>query len=143
MSKENFEQMLDYYQQEMIYLRRMGHRFAERYPKIAESLNLSPAGSTDPHVQRLLESFAFLTGRLQKEVDNRYLQFTTNLLGILYPQFVTPFPSATVASFRLSPHLGKATAGYKVPRGTVLFKEAQEKKNLPFSNLLPRGALAL
>lgn len=137
MSKENFEQMLDYYQQEMIYLRRMGSRFAERYPKIAENLNLSPAGSTDPHVQRLLESFAFLTGRLQKEVDNRYLQFTNNLLGILYPQFVTPFPSATVASFRLSPRLGKATAGYKVPRGTVLFKEAQEKKICRFQTSYP------
>ena len=63
MNKENFEQMLDYYQQEMIYLRRMGQRFAEQYPKIAENLNLSPAGSADPHVQRLLESFAFMAGR--------------------------------------------------------------------------------
>ncbi|MBL8676342.1 MAG: type VI secretion system baseplate subunit TssF, partial [Alphaproteobacteria bacterium] len=137
MNKENFEQMLDYYQQEMIYLRRMGKLFAERYPKIAQNLNISPAGSTDPHVQRLLESFAFLTGRLQKEVDNRYVQFTNNLLGILYPQFVTPFPSATVAGFRLSPHLGKATAGYKVPRGTVLFKEAQEKKICRFQTSYP------
>ncbi len=137
MSKENFEQMLDYYQQEMIYLRRMGRRFAERYPTIAESLNLSSAGSTDPHVRRLIESFAFLTGRLQKEVDNRYIQFTNNLLEVLYPQFVAPFPSASVASFRLSPHLGKATSGYKVPRGTVLFKEAQEKKICRFQTSYP------
>ena len=137
MSKENFEQMLDYYQQEMIYLRRMGQRFAEQYPKIAENLNLSPAGSADPHVQRLLESFAFLTGRLQKEVDNRYIQFTNTLLGILYPQFVAPFPAATVATFRLSPHLGKQTSGYTVPRGTALFTEAQEKKICRFQTTYP------
>jgi type VI secretion system protein ImpG len=136
-SKENFEQMLDYYQQEMIYLRRMGQRFAEQYPKIAENLNLSPAGSADPHVQRLLESFAFLTGRLQKEVDNRYIQFTNTLLGILYPQFVAPFPAATVATFRLSPHLGKQTSGYTVPRGTALFTEAQEKKICRFQTTYP------
>ncbi len=137
MSREHFEQMLDYYQQEMMYLRRSGARFADQYPKIAQNLNMSIAGSADPHVQRLLESFAFLTGRLQKEVDNRYIQFTTTLLGVLYPQFTTPFPSASIAAFRLSPHLGESTAGYSVPRGTPLFIEAQEKKTCRFQTTYP------
>lgn len=137
MNRENFEQMLDYYQQEMIYLQRSGARFAAQYPKIAENLSISSRGSSDPHVQRLLESFAFLTGRLQKEVDNRYIQFTNTLLGVLYPQFASPFPSASIASFRLSPHLGKSTAGYVVPRGTSLFSEAQEKKICRFQTAYP------
>ena len=137
MSREHFEQMLGYYQQEMIYLRRAGAQFVERYPKIAQNLNMSEMGSTDPHVQRLLESFAFLTGRLQKEIDNRYIQFTNTLLGVLYPQFVTPFPAASVASFRLSPHLGEATAGYTVPRATPLFAEAQEGKTCYFQTTYP------
>jgi type VI secretion system protein ImpG len=135
--RENFEQMLDYYQQEMMYLHRAGARFSAQYPKIAQNLNMSATGSSDPHVQRLLESFAFLTGRLQKELDNRYIQFTNTLLGVLYPQFVAPFPSAAIASFRLSPHLGKSTAGYKVPRGTALFTEAQEKKICRFQTTYP------
>lgn len=137
MSREHFEQMLDYYQQEMMYLRRAGAKFVAQYPKIAQNLNLSATGSSDPHVQRLLESFAFLTGRLQKELDNRYIQFTNTLLGVLYPQFTSPFPSAAIASFRLSPHLGKATAGYTVPRGTPLFTEAQEKKTCRFQTTYP------
>lgn len=137
MGRENFEQMLDYYQQEMMYLHRAGARFSAQYPKIAENLNMSASGSSDPHVQRLLESFAFLTGRLQKELDNRYIQFTNTLLGVLYPQFVSPFPSASIASFRLSPHLGKSTAGYTVPRGTALFTEAQEKKICRFQTTYP------
>jgi len=136
-SREHFEQMLDYYQQEMIYLRRSGARFADQYPKIAQNLNISTAGSADPHVQRLLESFAFLTGRLQKEIDNRYIQFTNTLLGVLYPQFIAPFPAAAVASFRLSPHLGKSTSGYEVPRGTGLFTEAQENKICRFQTAYP------
>jgi type VI secretion system protein ImpG len=136
-SREHFEQMLDYYQQEMIYLRRSGARFADQYPRIAQNLNISAAGSADPHVQRLLESFAFLTGRLQKELDNRYIQFTNTLLGVLYPQFITPFPSASVASFRLSPYLGKTTSGYEVPRGTALFTEAQENKTCRFRTIYP------
>ncbi|HUX78167.1 MAG TPA: type VI secretion system baseplate subunit TssF, partial [Alphaproteobacteria bacterium] len=137
MSREHFEQMLDYYQQEMIYLRRSGSLFADQYPKIAQNLNLSAAGSADPHVQRLLESFAFLTGRLQKELDNRYIQFTNTLLGVLYPQFLSPFPAASIASFRLSPHLGKSTSGYSVPRGTSLFTEAQENKTCRFQTTYP------
>jgi type VI secretion system protein ImpG len=137
LSREHFEQMLDYYQQEMIYLRRAGAQFVAQYPKIAQNLNMSESGSADPHVQRLIESFAFLTGRLQKELDNRYVQFTNTLLGVLYPQFVSPFPSASIASFRLSPHLGKPTAGYTVPRGTPLFTEAQEKKVCRFQTTYP------
>jgi type VI secretion system protein ImpG len=136
-SREHFEQMLDYYQQEMMYLRRAGARFVTQYPRIAQNLNISATGSSDPHVQRLLESFAFLTGRLQRELDNRYIQFTNTLLGVLYPQFVSPFPSAAIASFRLSPYLGKTTAGYSVPRGTPLFTEAQEKKICRFQTCYP------
>ncbi len=137
MSREHFEEMLDYYQQEMIYLRRSGERFSQQYPKIAQGLNISSSGSSDPHVQRLLESFAFLTGRLQKEIDKRYIQFTNTLLGVLYPQFVAPFPSASIALFRLSPHLGKSTSGYTVPKDTSLFTEAQEGKICRFQTTYP------
>ncbi len=137
MSREHFEEMLDYYQQELIYLHSAGSRFAKEYPKLAQSLNMSSFGSSDPHVQRLLESFAFLTGRLQKEVDNRYIQFTNTLLGVLYPQFVSPSPSSSIASFRLSPHLGKSTSGYVVPKGTPLYIEAQEKKTCRFQTTYP------
>ncbi len=137
MSREHFEEMLDYYQQELMYLQHAGANFAKEYPKIAQSLNISSFGSTDPHVQRLLESFAFLTGRLQKEIDNRYIHFTNTLLNVLYPQFVSPFPSASTASFRLSPHLGKATSGYVVPKGTPLYIEAKEKKVCRFQTTYP------
>ena len=98
MSREHFEEMLDYYQREMTYLRNGGSRFAQRYPKIAEGLDLSSAGSSDPHVERLIESFAFLTARLQKEVDNKFVRFANTLLDVLYPNFTRPFPSCAIAS---------------------------------------------
>lgn len=137
MSREHFEKMLDYYQQEMMYLRQSGGKFSAQYPKVAQHLNLSERGSTDPHVQRLLESFAFLTGSLQKELDNSYIQFTSTLLSALYPQFTSPFPAASVASFRLSPQLGKTTAGYTVPQGTSLFTETLDKKICRFQTAYP------
>ena len=42
------------------YLRQMGERFARAYPKVAGRLELQRDECPDPHVERLIESFAFL-----------------------------------------------------------------------------------
>ena len=54
---------LNYYHRELSYLRHAGGIFAARHPKIARRLELNHGESPDPHVERLLESFAFLTAR--------------------------------------------------------------------------------
>jgi len=136
-SREQFEEMLDYYQREMIYLRSAGARFAERYPKIAQGLDLSSAGSTDPRVERLLESFAFLTARLQKEVDNKFIRFANTMLDVLYPNFTRPFPSCAIANFRMDPNLGKSAIGFEVPKGTVLFRDTETGQTCRFQTSYP------
>ena len=60
------EESLRYYLDELAYLRRMGQEFAHQYPKIAARLEIANGLSTDPHVERLIESFAFLTARLER-----------------------------------------------------------------------------
>ncbi|TKI18884.1 hypothetical protein FCO27_19480, partial [Bacillus pumilus] len=54
------EALLPYYERELAFLRRYSRDFAERYPKIAA--RLAPAGEQgdDPHVERMIESFALL-----------------------------------------------------------------------------------
>jgi len=131
------EELLEYYQQEMVYLRRAGAKFAQQYPHVAETLNLTATDTSDPHVERLLESFAFLTAKLQKEIDGRFSRFSNTLLSVLYPQFVEPFPSAAIAEFKLSPHLGKIATGYVVPKGTPLFTEAQTGQQCRFQTTYP------
>ncbi len=54
------DDLLYYYEQELAFLRRMGASFAEKYPKIASRLVLEATKCDDPHVERLLEGFAFL-----------------------------------------------------------------------------------
>ena len=92
-------EMLDHYQRELSYLRHSGAAFAQRYPKVANRLQLSGDESPDPHVERLLESFAFLTARLQQNVENDFPEITTALLGVLFPQFTTPIPAMTVDKY--------------------------------------------
>ena len=49
------DEMLPYYESELIYLRQMGAEFAEKYPKIASRLQMSASECADPHVERLIE----------------------------------------------------------------------------------------
>jgi type VI secretion system protein ImpG len=85
-----FSKLLSYYQREMTYLEGSGELFGRAYPHDAQGLNFSHKGSSDPNVKRLLQSFAFLIARLQMDIDNEYSYLSTNLLDVLYPQFVAP-----------------------------------------------------
>ncbi|MFC3552426.1 type VI secretion system baseplate subunit TssF [Lysobacter cavernae] len=114
------EDLLPYYERELAYLRRYGREFAERYPKIAGRLLLSGDGSQDPHVERLIESFALLSARTSKKIEDDYPEFTEALLEVLYPHYLRSFPSCSIARFDAGPALAKLSAPVTIPRGTLL-----------------------
>ncbi len=114
------EDLLPFYERELGYLRKYGKEFAERYPKIASRLLLAGDGSEDPHVERLIESFALLSARISKKIDDDYPEFTEALLEVLYPHYLRPFPPCSIAYFDMGSALGKLTAPVRIPRGTVL-----------------------
>ena len=91
--------LLRYYNQELRHLREMGAEFAAEFPKIAARLGMDGVEVSDPYVERLIESFAFLAGRVQLKLDAEFPRFTHRLLEILYPQFLAPTPSMVVARF--------------------------------------------
>jgi len=112
--------LLRYYNEELRHLREMGAEFAQQFPKIASRLGLEGLVVTDPYVERLLEGFAFLAGRIQLKIDAEFPRFTQRLLEIVYPQFLAPTPSMLVA--QVHPELGDPSLanGIKLPRGSVL-----------------------
>jgi len=118
-----WETLLDYYQRELAYLRKMGVEFARSYPKVARRLEIGPDESDDPQVERLIESFAFLTGRLQRNIDAEFPRFTEALLGLLHPQLVAPVPAMAVARFDVDPAQGKLNSGFLIDRHTPLFAQ--------------------
>jgi type VI secretion system protein ImpG len=117
---------LNYYHRELTYLRHAGGLFAQKHPKIAHRLGLNWEESPDPHMERLLESFAFLTARLSQEIDDRIPQLASALLGVLYPQLVNPIPAMAIAHFQVDPTKGSLTTGYLLPKETPLFTNAEE-----------------
>ena len=64
------EELLEYYERELTYMRQMGGDFARKYPRVAGRLLLNEDSCADPHVERLLQGFAFLAGsRAEGGVD--------------------------------------------------------------------------
>jgi type VI secretion system protein ImpG len=131
------EDFLRYYHGELNYLRRMGAAFAERYPKLAGRLELSPNDCADPQIERLLESFAFLTARIQRRLDGEFPEITSALLGVLYPHLVNPIPSMSIAHFATDGKQGKLSTGFEIPRHTKLFSQTDEGLNCRFRTCYP------
>jgi type VI secretion system protein ImpG len=117
---------LNYFHRELTYLRHAGGLFANKHPKIAHRLGLNWEESSDPHMERLLESFAFLTARLSQEIDDRVPQIAAALLGVLYPQLIHPIPAMAIAHFQVDPTKGSLTTGFPIPKETALFSYAEE-----------------
>ncbi|MDH6158537.1 type VI secretion system baseplate subunit TssF [Janthinobacterium sp. CG_23.4] len=90
------EDLLPYFEHELVMLRRHCREFAERYPKIAGKLHLSGESCEDPHVEHLIESVAMLAARISKRLDDDYPQFTKALFEALFPHYLRPFPSCTI-----------------------------------------------
>lgn len=111
---------LGYYERELKHVREMGGEFAREFPKIAERLGLDSFECADPYVERLIESFAFLTARIQLKLDGAYPQFTQQLLELLYPGYLAPTPSMAVVQLRPNPRESSLTSGVEVPRGASL-----------------------
>lgn len=128
---------LAYYQKELAYLRQEGKRFASQHPKIAARLDFSGTDSADPHTQRLLESFAFLTAKLHEEIDRRLPQLASGLLQALYPHLSAPVPSFTITQFQSAPGKGRGGASYTIPSHTPLVTYADEQTPCHFQTVFP------
>ena len=118
MNKEN---LFAYYESELRFIREMTKEFARDFPKEAGRLQLDSVPCPDPHVERLIESFAFLTARIQKQMESEFPNFTSSLLSILYPHFQEPVPSMSIARFGIDLDQGLPLTGFEIPRHSRLF----------------------
>ena len=114
------DDLLLYYERELDYIRKMAVQFAEKHPKVASRLVLEPTKCEDPHVERLLEAFAFLAARVHLKIDDEFPEISEALLTVVYPQLIRPIPSMSIVEFHLDPEKGKLTSGLHIPRNSAL-----------------------
>jgi type VI secretion system protein ImpG len=131
------ERLLPYYETELGYLRRHLRDFAERYPKIAGRLLLSGDTCADPHVEHMIESFALLNARIAKRLDDDYPQFTSALFDVLYPHYLRPFPSCSIAQFDVGAAAGQQSGVATIARGTRLTTRPTQGVTCVFRTVYP------
>lgn len=85
-----------YFRDELAFLKEQGKAFADIHPKLSRYLN---GPNADPDVERLLEGFAFLTGRIREKVDDEFPELTHSIINMLWPNYLRPVPSLTIVQF--------------------------------------------
>ena len=131
------EELLPYYNRELAYVRKLAAQFAEAHPKIAGRLRLGPDASEDPHVERLIEAFAYLSARVRHKLDDDLPEITEALLGVLYPHYQAPVPSMAVVQFELDREQNELTAGFTLPRDTRIESEPVNGEPCRFRTCYP------
>ena len=126
------DDILEYYRRELSYLRTQSADFAARYPKVAQRLVLSGGESADPHTERLIESVAFLTARVHRDLDRDFPTVAGAMLDNLCPSLTQPVPAMTVVQMTLDSSQGKVMAGMPVARGAMLSTTAAGGENCRF-----------
>src|SRR5215472_16248262 len=92
-----------YYERELTFIRQFAQEFARQYPAAAGRLLLEPNRSADPHIERMIEAFALLAGRLHRKWGDEFPALTDASLGLLYPHYLAPLPSIAIDQFDLHP----------------------------------------
>jgi len=113
--------ILDYYQRELNFLHQKGSEFARQHERIASTLLLDEKGSGDPHVERLLQAFAFLAAHIQLKIDDDFPEIVQALLGAVHPHYTRPIPSMSVVEFQVDPTQGRLSTGLTIPRESLLY----------------------
>jgi len=116
-------ELLPYYERELLFVRKMAWEFAERYPERAAALRLTRNGCEDPHVERMIEAFALIAGRIQRKIDDEFPEITQALLEILYPHLIRQVPSMAIVEFQVDPEQSKSATGHVIPRGAIAYSE--------------------
>ncbi|MCA8951018.1 MAG: type VI secretion system baseplate subunit TssF, partial [Planctomycetes bacterium] len=112
--------LFGYFERELDFVHNLADEFAQRYPDRAGQLLFHRNRSDDPHVERLIQAFAFIAARIQLRLDDDYPELADALLQLLYPHAITPLPAVTTAQFKPHPQQGRARQGIRIPRHTAI-----------------------
>ena len=135
------DDLLPYYERELTFIRQMAAEFADKYPKVAGRLMLEPGTCEDPHVERLIEAFALLCGRVHHKLDEEFPEITEALLDVLYPHYLRPIPSMGIVQFQLDP--AQSAASTEVAPGTAVHSKPDNGQFCSFRTCYPVTLLPL
>ncbi len=131
------DDLFPFYERELLFVGQLTQEFARRHPKAAERLGLQATGSSDPYVQRLLETFALIAGRTHAKIEDEFPELTDALLQFLYPHFLAPIPSMALVQFDLDPTRVQTPQGFRIDAGNALGAPSPEGVSCKFRTAYP------
>ncbi|GAA0611193.1 type VI secretion system baseplate subunit TssF [Paenochrobactrum glaciei] len=114
------KEFLALYHDELQSFRQQANAFAHKHPEAANKLRLAEGVADDPHVERLIESFAFTAARIRYKLNDSFPELSAGLLEALYPHLLCPLPAMGLVNLMPTPDL---TNVQRVPRGLELQSE--------------------
>jgi len=130
------DEFLKYYERETTFTRQMVAEFARKHPQVASRLLLEPDKCEDPHMERLIEAFAFECARLHMKIDDDFPEIAEPLLNLVFPHFIRPIPSMSVVRF--DPETATVPpSGFSIKENTALFSRHVDKTSCQFTTLNP------
>lgn len=116
-------QLNEYFAAEMAALRSSAVEFSQENPSIANELKLNKHNegkSQDPHIEMLLQSFAWMTSRLRQNIESEAKKLPSLLLQQLYPQLISSIPSMAIAECKIDGGGAEFNQGYQLNGQTKL-----------------------
>ncbi len=126
-----------YFKDELTAIHELGKVFAERNPRLAPFLAVE---GQDPDVERLMEGFAFLTGRLKQKLDDELPELTHSLMSLMWPHFLRPIPSMAILQFEPLPSL---SGNQVIVKGTELQSQKVDGTSCRFQTCYDMDILPL
>jgi len=121
------DQLVEYYQKELTYIRNLAGEFADLHDDIAGKLKLNKNECNDPHTERIIEAFAFLSARIHKKIDDHFPEIIESLFDVIYPEYNRPVPSMAIVEMNPGENIKKITvSGHPIDRHTNLYSKTQE-----------------
>ena len=126
-------QLFSYYAEELSYFRKEGKKFADKYPHIASKLGLSRDVSPDPDTERLIESVAFLTARIRRNINDQFYDFINLLLDMTFPEIGKFTPSRTI--LHCQPTQLSDKFPYRIPRNKIFEAHHKDYSHIKFTSV--------
>ena len=107
-----------YFEREYNFLQIASEEFSKKHPTLGSRLRLSERERKDPFVERLMEGFAFLAGRIHERLDDEFPEIAGGILEILFPNLLKPFPSCAILQAKPKP--GAITQAVTISKGSEI-----------------------
>ena len=119
------------FQHELAAMRSAVEGYSHAYPAVASELRLSAGHSADPHVEQLLQSFAWLTASLRQDMQQQRHEIPNHLLMSLYPNLLRSRPCMSVMQANVLADGANFVNGYTLAKGRLFQSETDDGGNKP------------